>query len=132
MNNLNTIMVEGNLVRDPELKHTPKGTAVCTFSIATNRFFKIEDGFEKEVSFFDVTSWSQCAERCKRKLRKGYGVRISGRLKQDRWKGMDGKNRSKIYIIAQTVDFKPVFSKDKEKADVNHTKELGLKTAASF
>jgi single-strand DNA-binding protein len=62
MNNLNSIVVEGNLVRDPETKTTPKGTALCVFSIATNRYFKQDSGLEKEVSYFNVESWGKLAE----------------------------------------------------------------------
>jgi single-strand DNA-binding protein len=57
MNNLNSILIEGNLVRDPEFRTTPKGTAVCTFSIASSRYFKRDSGMEKEVSYFNVESW---------------------------------------------------------------------------
>ena len=56
MNNLNSILIEGNLVRDSELKYSPKGTAVCTFVLASNRFFKQDEETQKEVSFFEVTT----------------------------------------------------------------------------
>lgn len=56
MNNLNSILLEGNLVRDPELSYTPKGVAVCKFSVASNRFYKQDEEFQQEVSFFDVTT----------------------------------------------------------------------------
>jgi len=81
MNNLNSILIEGNLVRDPLLRSTPKGTSVCTFSLASNRFYKQDTGFEKEVSFFDVDTWGKLAEACYSKGRKGRGVRVVGRLK---------------------------------------------------
>jgi single-strand DNA-binding protein len=57
MNNLNSILIEGNLVRDPLFRSTPKGTPVCTFTLASNRFFKQDSGLEKEVGFFDVETW---------------------------------------------------------------------------
>lgn len=122
MNNLNQILVEGNLVRDPEFKHTPKGTAVCTFSLASNRYFKQDEEFQKEVSFFDVTTWIALAESCARELKKGRGVRVIGRLKQDRWQDADGKARSRIYIIADHVIFKP-FNTDVEKHIEEHRQE---------
>ena len=105
MNNLNSVLVEGNLVRDPQLKATPKGTAVCSFSIAVNRFFKSETGMEKEVSYFDVQAWGKLAENVG-KIQKGRGVRVVGRLKQERWQ-QDGKTRSRVVIVAETVEFKP-------------------------
>ena len=107
MNNLNSILVEGNLVRDPELSYTTKGMAVCKFSVACNRFYKQDQEFQKEVSYFDVTTWSRLAETCSQYLKKGRGVRVVGRLKQDRWTDAEGKGRSKILIVAEHVEFKP-------------------------
>jgi single-strand DNA-binding protein len=117
MNNLNSILLEGNLVRDPELMYTPQGTPLCKFRIASNRFYKQNDNdeFQKEVSFFDVTTWSKIAEICDKRLKKGNGVRVVGRLKQDRWEDPDGKSKSKVQIIANHVEFKPDFSAQKEK-----------------
>lgn len=59
MNNLNSILIEGHLVRDPELKYTPKGAAVCDFVLVSNRYFKQDEETQKEVSFFEVTTWSR-------------------------------------------------------------------------
>jgi single-strand DNA-binding protein len=112
MNNLNSILVEGNLVRDPEFKTSPNGTAICKFSIASNRFYKGSDGMEKEVSFFDVEAWAKLAESCNNIGRKGRGCRVVGRLKQDRWQNNDGKQCSKIVIVAEHVEFRPEFKKD--------------------
>ncbi|HKL87232.1 MAG TPA: single-stranded DNA-binding protein [Treponemataceae bacterium] len=109
MNSLNSILIEGNVVRDPILKETPRGSTVCSFSIASNRFYKQDDGFEQETSFFEVESWSKLAESCSKNCGKGRGVRVVGRLKQDRWVGSDGKNFSKIKVIADHVEFKPRF-----------------------
>lgn len=107
LNNLNSLLIEGNLVRDPELSYTPKGTAVCKFTVASNRFFKQEQETQKEVSFFEVTTWARLAEVCGEYLKKGRGVRVVGRLKQDRWTDPEGKPRSRIYVIAEHVEFKP-------------------------
>ncbi|AEF84327.1 single-stranded DNA-binding protein [Treponema primitia ZAS-2] len=112
MNNLNSIIIEGNLVRDPLLRSTQKGTSLCTFSLASNRFYKQEGGFEKEVSFFDVESWAKLADACYNLGHKGRGVRVVGRLKQDRWNGTDGKQRSRIAIVAEHVEFRPEFKRD--------------------
>ena len=107
MNNLNSILLEGNLVRDPEISYTPKGTPVCNFTVASNRYFKREEELEEEVSYFDVTVWNRLAEVCKEYLTKGRGVRVVGRLKQDRWEDPEGKTRSKVHIVAEHVEFKP-------------------------
>jgi len=112
MNNLNSILIEGNMVREPLLRTTPKGTPVCTFSLASNRYFRQDSGMEKEVSFFEVETWAKLAEACNNLGKKGRGVRVVGRLKQDRWTGNDGKQRSKISIIAEHVEFRPELKKE--------------------
>jgi single-strand DNA-binding protein len=112
MNNLNSILIEGNLVRDPLLRSTPKGTQVCTMSLASNRYYKQDTGFEKEVSFFDIETWAKLAEACYSKGKKGRGVRVVGRLKQSRWSDPEGKSHSRVTIVAEHVEFRPEFKKD--------------------
>jgi single-strand DNA-binding protein len=112
MNNLNSILLEGNLVADPDLRYTTKGVPVCSFRVACNRYFKQEEELQKEVSYFDVTSWNRLAEVCNEYLTKGRGVRVVGRLKQDRWEDPEGKTRSKVHIVAEHVEFKPKFKSD--------------------
>ena len=128
MNNLNSILIEGNLVRDPMLRSTTKGTQVCTMTIASNRYFKQDSssGFEKEVSFFDVDAWAKLAEQCYVKGRKGRGIRVVGRLKQDRWTDSEGKSRSKIFIVADHVEFRPEFKKDAKQASGNANGNTGI------
>jgi single-strand DNA-binding protein len=111
MNNLNSILIEGNLVRDADYRTTPKGTPVCKISLASNRFFKQESGIEKEVSFFDVEAWGKLAENVSNLGRKGRGVRVVGRLKQERWQNPEGKAMSRIIIVAEHVEFRPEFKK---------------------
>jgi len=110
VNNLNSILIEGNLVRDPETKTTAKGTCLCTFSIASNRYYKQDGQTEKEVSYFDIVAWSKTGELCRNNGEKGRGVRVVGRLKQDRWTGTDGKPCSRITIVADHVEFRPNFN----------------------
>ena len=81
LSNLNSIIIEGNLVRDPMLKTTPNGHPVCSFAVASNRFYKQNEDTEKEVSFFDIETWSKLAQTCGDILKKGRGVRVVGRLK---------------------------------------------------
>lgn len=123
-------MIEGNLVRDPLFKSTAKGTPLCTFSLASNRFYKQDSGMEKEVSFFDVETWSKLAENCYHQGRKGRGVRVVGRLKQDRWNGVDGKIHSKVTIVAEHVEFRPEFKKEEapDKVAVEETMSATLAT----
>ncbi len=112
MNNLNSILIEGNMVRDPQYRTTPRGTPVCNFSLASNRYFRQENGYEREVSFFDVETWAKLADTCNNLGKKGRGVRVVGRLKQDRWTGNDGKPHSRISIVAEHVEFRPEFKKE--------------------
>ncbi len=123
MNNLNSILIEGNLVKDPVYKNTPKGTPVCTFSLASNRSYKHDLETEKEVSFFEVETWSKLAESCRRQGLKGRGVRVVGRLKQQRWNDTEGRPHSKVMIVAEHVEFKPVSNKDYDSYKKNETGE---------
>jgi single-strand DNA-binding protein len=123
MNNLNSILIEGNLVRDPLYRSTAKGTSLCTFSLASNRYYKQDSQLEKEVGFFDVETWAKLAENCNNLGHKGRGVRVVGRLKQDRWTGTDGKPHSRVTIVAEHVEFRPEFKKDKEKAAEGEAEE---------
>lgn len=107
MNSLNSILVEGNLVKDPNTKTLASGNQVCDFTLATNRFYKNgEEGFDKEVSYFDVEAWARLGTACAQNLKKGRGVRVVGRLKQDRWTDNEGKQRAKVKIVAEHVEFK--------------------------
>jgi single-strand DNA-binding protein len=112
MNNLNSVLIEGNLVRDPLYRATVKGTALCTFCLASNRYYRQDTQVEKEVGFFEVQTWAKVADSCFNQGRKGRGVRVVGRLKQDRWTGTDGKPHSKVSIVAEHVEFRPEFKKD--------------------
>lgn len=123
MNPLNSILLEGNVVRDVQVKKTAKGNSVCNFSIASNRTYKSETGsFEKEVSFFDVEAWGKLSELCAENCSKGRGVRVVGRLKQDRWTDKEGKKFSRINVIAEHVEFRPVFQAAEE---VSKTEDKG-------
>jgi single-strand DNA-binding protein len=105
MNNLNSVLIEGDITSEPQLRAAPNGTQVCTFSIASRRFYKGDAGMKEDIGFFDVESWSKLAENCYNLGRKGGGVRVVGRLKQDRWNGDDGKCHSKVFIVAEHVEF---------------------------
>jgi single-strand DNA-binding protein len=106
MNNLNSVIIEGNLVRDPETKTVASGQMLCMFSIANNRYYKQGQETEKEVSFFDVDVWGKAAEVCARLGHKGRGVRVVGRLKQETWTDNSGKHQ-KVKIIAEHVEWRP-------------------------
>jgi single-strand DNA-binding protein len=114
MNDLNSLLIEGRLVRDPLSRQTDKGTSVCSFSIATDRYYKAEDGFQKETSFIDIESWGRVAEAVLGDASKGRGVRVTGRLKQERWTAADGAGRSRVVVVADHVEFRPEYAKRAE------------------
>ena len=107
MNPQNLVLLEGNITRDPDVRNTPDGTPICTFPIAVNRYFKNKDGKEQETGFFDIEAWGKLAEISIAMAHKGRGCRITGRLKQDKWDGPDGKPRSKVYVIAKEIEYRP-------------------------
>jgi len=136
MNSLNSILIEGNLTRDPVLSSTPKGTAVCTFSLASNRFYRQEEESKREVSFFDIETWAKLAEACGENLKKGRGVRVVGRLKQDRWVDSEGKSQYRVKIVAEHVEFRPDFrtpadGEESQTADAELTEHAGVEAAES-
>ncbi len=106
MNQLNTLIVEGHLVRDPEFRDLPN-SKVCTFSIGINRTFKVHDKIQEEVSFIRVETWGSQAEHCAEYLKKGRSVRIVGRIKQNRWEDKEGNPRERHVVVAEHVDFLP-------------------------
>lgn len=106
MNNLNSILIEGNLTKNPQEKSI-EGSALSSFSIACNRYYKKDGEQVKETSFFNVDIWGKTAEYCNKYLKKGSGVRVVGRLKQDRWTDVDEKNHYAVKIIGEHVDFFP-------------------------
>ena len=111
MNALNQIILEGNVVRQAEKKSFGNVT-VCSVPIAVNRAYKGNNGeYVNEVSFFDITTFGSLAEKCDKWCLKGRGIRVVGRLKQSTWEDDSGKKQSKIEIIAEHIEFKPVSKK---------------------
>ncbi len=97
---LNKVLIIGNLTRDPELRYTPSGTAVCTFSIATNRQWKTESGDQKdEAEFHRIVAWDKLAEICSKMLKKGSRTYVEGRLQTRNWQGQDGAQRTTTEIV---------------------------------
>ncbi len=112
MNSLNSILLEGNLTRDPESKTLPSGTQVCSFSVASDRFYKQNEILEKEVSYFDVEAWSLLGQACAENLKEGRGVRVVGRIanrKDSIAVDGNGTEYTPVYIVAEHVEFKPSF-----------------------
>jgi single-strand DNA-binding protein len=105
MANLNRVLLIGNLTRDPEVRYTPKGTAVTEIGLAVNRVYSGEDGEKKEeVTFVDVTLWARQAEIAGQYLKKGRPVFIEGRLQLDSWDDKQtGQKRSRLRVVAENL-----------------------------
>jgi len=101
---LNKVTLIGNLTRDPELRYTPQGTAVCTFGLATNRQWVTESGEKKEdAEFHKLVAWNKLAEICSQLLTKGRKVYVEGRLQTRNWTGQDGAQRTTTEIVINDV-----------------------------
>lgn len=101
---LNEAQIIGNLTRDPELKTTEKGTAVCTFAVATNRDWKTSTGEAKEeTEFHRIVAWEKLAELCKQLLAKGTRVYIKGRIQTRKFTAADGVERESTEIVANDM-----------------------------
>lgn len=101
---LNKVQLIGNLTRDPELRYTPTGTAVCSFSIATNRSWTTDNGEKKEeTDFHRVVAWNKLAELCSQLLAKGRKVYVEGRLANRKYTGQDGQEKQITEIVIEDM-----------------------------
>jgi single-strand DNA-binding protein len=108
MANFNKVILAGNLTRDPELRYTPKGTAVARITLAVNRTYTSSEGGEKkeEVSFVDVDIWGRQAEVISQYMKKGRPLLVEGRLKQDTWEDKNTKQKqSKLKVVLESFSF---------------------------
>jgi single-strand DNA-binding protein len=105
MASFNKVILLGNLTRDPEVRYTPKGSAVCDLGIAINRQYTLDSGEKREeVTFVDVVLWSRLAEIAGEYLKKGRPIFIEGRLQLDTWDDKQtGQKRSKLRVIGETM-----------------------------
>ena len=103
---INRVVLVGNLTRDPELRHTPSGTAVCNLRLAVNTRRKDETGqWVDKPNYFDITVWGNQGERCAQYLAKGRPVAVDGRLEWREWETPEGNKRQAVDIVADTVQF---------------------------
>lgn len=101
---LNKVTLIGNLTRDPELRFTPTGTAVCTFGLATNRSWTTDNGEKREeTEFHRIVSWNKLAELCSQLLAKGRKVYVEGRLQTRNWNGNDGTAHTTTEIVIEDM-----------------------------
>lgn len=107
MPNLNKVMLMGNLTRDPEVRYTPKGTAVTDIGLAVNRNYTLDDGERREeTTFVDVTFWGRQAEVLGEYMKKGRPLYVEGRLNLDTWEDkQSGQQRSRLKVIGDGFQF---------------------------
>jgi single-strand DNA-binding protein len=105
MANLNKVLLLGNVTRDPEVRYTPKGSAVCDLGVAVNRTYTTDSGEKREeVTFVDVTLWGRTAEVASEYLKKGRPVFIEGRLQMDTWDDKQtGQKRTRLRVVAENM-----------------------------
>ena len=107
MANINRVILTGNLTADPELSTLPSGTSVCKLRLAVNRRYKDSASGEwtEKPNYFDIKVWGAQGENCANYLSKGRPVAVDGRLEWSEWEGQDGSKRSKVEVVADTVQF---------------------------
>jgi single-strand DNA-binding protein len=106
MASINRVVLVGNLTKDPELRHTPSGTAVCNLRLAVNTRRKDETGqWVDKPNYFDVTVWGNQGERCAQYLSKGRPVAVDGRLEWREWETPEGNKRQAVDVVADSVQF---------------------------
>jgi single-strand DNA-binding protein len=107
MANINRVVLVGNLTRDPELRHTPSGMAVCSLRLAVNTRRKdaATGEWTEKPNYFDITVWGAQGENCAQYLSKGRPVGVDGRLEWREWEAQDGSKRQAVEVIADTVQF---------------------------
>jgi single-strand DNA-binding protein len=128
---LNKVQLIGNLTRDPELRYTPNGKGVCTFGIATNRYWTTESGEKREeVDFHKIVAWNKLAELCSQFLVKGRKVYVEGRLSTRNWTGQDGQQKTTTEVVIDDMillDNKGGQAQPSEDADEQKPKKASAK-----
>lgn len=121
MQSLNKALIVGNLTRDPEMRYTPNGQAVCNFGVATNRRWRDKDGnLQEQTEFHNVVAWGKLAEIIPQIFHKGSKIYAEGRLQTRSWEGQDGGKRNRTEIVLE--NFIPLTPKG---AATGMTPEIG-------
>jgi len=129
MTDLNMVLIEGNLGREPELKYTSNGTAVCKFSLACNYSKKQGDEWKSIPVWIDVTAWEKTAELVSQNCHKGQRVRVFGKLRVDSWES-EGQKRSKMYVLADRVEWWPKKEQQRQPGEDSEPRGSRTETAA--
>lgn len=104
-NALNITIIEGRVVRIPDLLYTKSGHAMCKFDLAVNENYKTDDGYKTITSFVTINLWDKPAENLAKYLDKGKAIRVTGSLKQNNWEDKNGIRHNDLYINATNIDF---------------------------
>lgn len=132
MNQLNSVIIEGNVTKQPVSKEPVPGFKVADFTIGVNRYSKDKNGnWKEEVSFIPVHVQNKMAEYAVEKAVRGRGIRVVGRLKQDRWKTAEDKWESRMMVVAEHVEYKPIKAADGEETESSVTEEIQMAEAAA-
>jgi single-strand DNA-binding protein len=127
---LNRVILIGRLTRDPELRYTPSGTAVASFSLANNRSYAVTGEKKDQVSYFDCVAWAKLGEIITEYCKKGHRIAVDGRLQQSRWDDQDGKKRAKVEIVIENFLFLTGKGQgDEYSADYSGTSDQGFEPA---
>lgn len=102
---LNKILIIGNVGSDPEMRYTPNGNPVTSFSVATNRRYTTQGEQREETEWYRISAWNRLAENCNQYVTKGMKVFVEGRLSTREWVGQDGQNRTSLDVTAFDVQF---------------------------
>ena len=112
---LNKVMIIGHLGRDPEMRYTPNGQAVCSFGVATNRRWKDQSGQQKDqVEFHNIVAWGRLAEIARQYLTKGQLIFVEGRIQTRSWQAPDGQKKYRTEIVAQNFQMGPRSGRNQE------------------
>jgi len=132
-NDLNKVILIGRLTRDPEMRYTPSGTAVSSFSLANGKSFTQSGEKKEQVSYFDCIAWSKLGEVINEYCKKGQKIAVEGRLQQSRWDDQDGKKRSKVEIVIENFQFLEGKSEGQKEESADKKVESGFNgKSASF
>lgn len=120
---VNKVILVGNLTRDPELRYTPQGHAVCSFGVATNREWKTDGDTKEATEFHNIVSWNKLAELCAQLLKKGTKVYLEGRLQTRDWQTEDGQKRYKTEVVIEEMVILSSRKKEEHSADESQDRE---------
>ena len=130
--NINDVKIVGNLVKEPEVRYTPKGTPVANISLGVNETYTIDDEKRKTTTFVDVQVWGSSAENLAKLVRKGQEIFVEGALRQEVWDDKEtGKNRSKLFLKADSWQFTQ-YKAIEERREAAKARAQGMERGSPF